>query len=230
MSKTAWIIFTAVVVLLLGGLVLYSRSSSPQIDVSALDANAIQAPSEQSGNIGDRVFKDTQSKVVLIEYGDFECPGCAGAHPGIKTLLEEYGDKISFVFRNFPLTSIHPNARAAAAAAEAAGQQGKYWEMHDLIYENQSAWKTASGTARTDLFTSYAEQIGLNTEQFATDIASDSVNQKVLFDQALGNKQSVDATPTFFLNGEKLSAAVSTGFSSGDLTEIKKLLDAELAK
>ena len=230
MSKTAWIIFTAIVVLLLGGLVLYSRSTSTQIDVSSVDANAVQAASEQSGNIADRVFNDTQSKVVLIEYGDFECPGCAGAHPGVKTLLAEYGDRISFVFRNFPLTSIHPNARAAAAAAEAAGQQGKYWEMHDLIYENQNAWKSASGTERTNTFSSYAEQIGLDTEKFAADIASSAVNQKVLFDQALGNKQSVDSTPTFILNGEKLSSAVSAGFSSGDLTEIKKLLDAALAE
>lgn len=230
MSKTAWIIFTAIVVLLLGGLVLYSRSTSTQIDVSSVDANVVQTASEQSGNIADRVFNDTESKVVLIEYGDFECPGCASAHPGVKTLLAEYGDRISFVFRNFPLTSIHPNARAAAAAAEAAGQQGQYWEMHDLIYENQGAWKTASGTERTNIFTSYAEQIGLDTEKFATDIASSSVNQKVLFDQALGNKQAVDSTPTFILNGEKLSSAVSAGFSSGDLTEIKKLLDAALAE
>lgn len=102
MSKTAWIIFTAIVVLVLGGLVLYSRSNSTQIDVSSLDANAVQAASEQSGNIGDRVFNDTQSNIVLIEYGDFECPGCASAHPGVKALLEEYGDRISFVFRNFP--------------------------------------------------------------------------------------------------------------------------------
>lgn len=230
MSKTAWIIFTAVVVLLLGGLVLYSRSTSTQIDVSSVDANVVQAASVQSGNIADRVFNNTESKVVLIEYGDFECPGCAAAHPGIKTLLAEYGDRISFVFRNFPLASIHPNARAAAAAAEAAGQQGKYWEMHDLIYENQSAWKGASGTERTDIFASYAEQVGVNAEQFATDIASSEVNQKVLFDQALGNKQAVDATPTFFLNGEKLSSAVSSGLSNGDLTEIKKLLDAALAE
>ncbi len=230
MSKTAWIIFTAIVVLLLGGLVLYSRSTSTQIDVSSVDANVVQAASEQSGNIGDRVFNNTESKVVLIEYGDFECPGCASAHPGVKTLLAEYGDRISFVFRNFPLTSIHPNARAAAAAAEAAGQQDKYWEMHDLIYENQNAWKTASGTERTDIFTSYAEQIGLNIDTFTADIASSAVNQKVLFDQALGNKQAVDSTPTFILNGEKLSSAVSAGFSNGDLTEIKKLLDAALAE
>jgi protein-disulfide isomerase len=228
MSKTAWIIFTAIIVLILGGLVLYSRSNSIEIDVSSIDAQIVQSASEQSGNIADRVFNNTQSDVVLIEYGDFECPGCAAAHVGVKTLLAEYGDRISFVFRQFPLTSIHPNARAAAAAAEAAGQQGKYWEMHDLIYNNQSVWSAADASSRTETFTSYAEQIGLNTDTFKADIASSAVNQKVLFDQALGGKQAVGSTPTFILNGEKLEEAVTSGFSNGDLTEIKKLLDAKL--
>ena len=138
MDKFRWIIFAAIIVLVLGGLIVYSRMNSTSVDVSNVDATAIIGPSEQNGNIGDHVYNDTESSVILVEYGDFQCPGCGSAHPYVKTLLEEYGDRISFVFRNFPLTSIHPNARAAAAAAEAAGLQGKYWEMHDVIFENQS--------------------------------------------------------------------------------------------
>ena len=228
MSKTTWIIFIAIVILVLGGLVVYSRSVSTKLDVSSVDASSILAASEQSGNIGDRVFNNTQSSVVLIKYADFQCPACAAAAESLKPLLEEYGDRISFISRNFPITQNHPNALAAAAAAEAAGQQDKFWEMHDIIYENQRNWGTADGTQRTTLFKSYAEQIGLDMTTFDTDIASSSINQKVLFDQALANKVGVNSTPTFIFNGERLPEAAATGILSGDLTELKKLIDAAL--
>ena len=216
------------IVLILGGLVAYSRMNSTSIDVSNVDATVPYAANEQSGDIGDRVFNDTESDVVLVEYGDFQCPGCAAAHPNVKTLLEEYGDRISFVFRNFPLTSIHPNARAASAAAEAAGQQGSYWEMHDLIYENQTTWANQNPNERLATFRGYAGQLGLDLTQFEADYASDAVNQKISFDQALGTKQNVDSTPTFFLNGEELSQEAAQGLLQGDLTALRALLDAEL--
>jgi protein-disulfide isomerase len=228
MSKTAWIIFTAIVILVLGGLVVYSRSNSTQLDVSSVDANSVLAASEQSGDIGDRVFNNTKSNVVLVKYADFQCPACAAAAESLKPLLEEYGDRISFISRNFPITQNHPNARAAAAAAEAAGQQNKFWEMHYIIYENQRNWGTADGTQRTTLFKSYAEQIGLDMTAFDADIASSSINQKVLFDQALANKVGVNSTPTFIFNGERLPEGAASGILSGDLTELKKLIDAAL--
>ena len=230
MNKVSWIIFSAIVILVLGGLIAFSRANSNTVDVSSIDANAISQPSDQNGQIGDRVYNDTVSDVVLIEYGDFQCPGCAAAHPNIKTLLEEYGDRISFVFRNFPLTSIHPNARAASAAAEAAGQQDKYWEMHDLLYENQADWQSADPAQRTATFKGYAESIGIDVAQFEADLASSAVNQKISFDQALGGKVGVDSTPTFFLGGEELPQEVSQGILSGDLTGLESLLDEALAE
>ncbi len=228
MGKARWIIFAAVVVLVLGGLIVYSRLSNPSTDVSNVNQNSIQTASDQNGNIGDHVFNNTKSDVVLVEYGDFQCPGCGAAHPNVKELLGEYGDDISFVFRNFPLTNIHPNARAAASAAEAAGLQGKYWEMHDLLFETQTTWQGQNPTERTDTFKDYAEQLNLDMTRFDSDFASQSVSQKINFDVAVGKKANVDSTPTFFLNGEKISEAAATGLLRGDLTEIKKLLDEKL--
>ena len=202
MSKQAWIIFSAVCVLILGSLIYFSNAN--RIDVSKVDTNAILQASENSGNIADHVVGKTDSKVILIEYGDFQCPGCGSAHPIVKKLSEKYKEQMVFVFRNFPITSKHPNARAAAAAAEAAGLQNKYWEMHNKIFESQDAWGSLGAKERTKFFTDYAAELGLDTTKFTLDLASDSVNKKISFDQALGKKAKADATPTFLLNGKKV--------------------------
>lgn len=224
-SKKTWIIFIVIVIGLLVGLVLWSRGSTPQVDVSNVDPNTVMAASSANGNIGDHVLGKADSKVLLIEYGDFQCPGCGTAHPRIKAIMNEYKEQIGFVFRNFPLTSIHPNARAASAAAEAAGQSGYYWEMHDRLFESQNAWENLSGAQRTDTFASYAEALGINRETFTTNLALESVNQKISFDQALGKKVSVDSTPTFILNGVKLDKNVW-----GDDAKLKEAINAELTK
>lgn len=202
MSKRAWIIFAGICVLVLGSLVYVSNQN--RVDVSKIDVSAIQQPAEASGLIGDHVYGKTDSKVVLIEYGDFQCPGCGSAHPTVKELSEKYKDQLTFVFRNFPITNIHPNARVAAAAAEAAGLQGEYWEMHNKIYENQSSWSNLSSSDRTGFFVNYASELGLDTGKFTQDLAGEAVSKKINFDQALGKKAGTDATPTFFLNGKKL--------------------------
>jgi protein-disulfide isomerase len=230
MSKLAWIIFGSVIVLILGGLIAYSRLNSPSANVASIDSNSIIAASEDNGQIADHTFGKTDSKVILIEYGDFQCPSCGGAHPQIKEITEEYKDKILFIFRNFPLTTIHPNARASSAAAEAAGQQGKYWEMHNLVFEKQDEWKALTGQERTDKFVSYALSLDLDKNRFVADMASASINQKISFDQALGKKSGVDATPTFFLNGEQLDSEISGSLVQGDTEKLKALLDSKLGE
>jgi protein-disulfide isomerase len=230
MSKLAWIIFGSVIVLILGGLVVYSRLNSPSANVSSIDHNSIVAASDANGQIADHTFGNTDSKVVLIEYGDFQCPSCGGAHPQIKEITEEYKDKILFIFRNFPLTTIHPNARAASGAVEAAGLQGKYWEMHNLVFESLDEWNTLTGQERTDMFASYALSLELDKDRFIADMAASSINQKISFDQALGKKAAVDATPTFFLNGEQLPADVASSVVQGDTSKLKALLDSKLAE
>lgn len=226
MDKKAWIIFSVVVVALLGGLVYLSAKN--KIDVSNIDATKVLAASEKSGNIADRVYGKKDSKVVLVEYGDFQCPGCFGAHPQIKAISEEYKDKIAFVFRNFPLTNAHPNARAASAAVEAAGFQGKYWEMHNIVFENQNNWKDASTSERDGLFTNYAVEAGVNKERFISDLANTNISKKISFDQALGKKVNVSGTPTFFVNGKLVDESVTSNVIQSDGAELKKLLDEAL--
>lgn len=203
MSKKAWIIFASACIVLLAGLIYVS--SKDKVDVSKVNADKIQSASAQSGNIGDHVFGKKDSKVVFIEYGDFQCPGCGSAYPTIKDVTEKYKGQVAFIFRNFPLTSLHPNAKAAAAAAEAAGLQGKYWEMHNALYANQSSWENLNTSQRTDYFASYAKNFGLDANKFKTDMASTKVNQKINYDLAIGKKIGVNATPTLYLNGKAVT-------------------------
>lgn len=216
MSKKAWLIFVAVVVLLLGGLIYLSNKNKVSIDTKAINTAAIQTANAQSGNIADHVFGKADSKVIFTEYGDYQCPGCGGMYPTVKELTEKYQGQIAFVFRNFPLTTIHPNARAAATAAEAAGLQGKYWEMHDALYESQNSWESLSSTLRTDFFVAKAKDLGISVDQFKQDLAKPTVNQKISFDQALGKKDNVNSTPTFFLNGKLIDQA-----TWGDKTKLE---------
>ena len=230
MNKVGWIIFSVIVVVVLGGLVAWARIANPPIDVSNVESNSIVAASVHNGNIADHTTGSETNKILLVEYGDYQCPSCAGAHPNIKTILDEYGDDITFVFRNFPLTSMHPNARAAAAAAEAAGLQDKFWEMHDMLYEKQNDWSSLDASERTIIFNSYATSLGLDLDKFETDFAGEDVNKKISFDLALGKKVGTTATPTFFLNGDKIDEQTSSGIVQGDLTEIRKKLDALVDK
>lgn len=225
MSGKGWIIFGAICVILFGGLVLWSGRD--RVDVSGVDTNKIQPAAADSGDIGDHVFGSKDAKVVLVEYGDFQCPGCGSAHPIVKALSEKYQDQLAFVFRNFPLTSAHPNARAAAAAAEAAGLQGKYWQMHNTLFENQDDWSSASTSERGGKFSNYAEQSGLNKSAFEATLSdkSASLNKKINFDIALGRKLNVSGTPTFYLNGTKMA---DNQFNSEEAFE--KALLAEFKK
>lgn len=226
MNKVGWIIFGAAVALLLGGLVVWQRIANPPVDLSGFENNSVIAAAEANGNIADHTKGSDENKILLVEYGDYQCPSCKGAHPNLKTLMEEYGDSVTFVFRNFPLTAMHPNARAAAAVAEAAGLQGKFWEMHDLLYDNQGDWSSADAGQRTSVFTRYAESLELDMAKFNEDIVASNVTQKINFDLSLGKSVGAQATPSFFLNGEELDSTSANGIVQGDLTAIKEKLDA----
>lgn len=149
-------------------------------------------------NSKDQFQGHANAAIELVEYGDYQCPHCGRAYPIIKQLQEAMGDKMKFVFRNFPLTNIHPDAMNAAVAAEAAGIQGKFWEMHDMIFEHQNR------LLENDLY-AYAQQLGLNVEQFQNDMLSETVLAKVEDDFESGMRSGVNGTPSFFINGEKFS-------------------------
>lgn len=200
MTKKTWIIFGIICVAIIGGLVYLSRSN--KIDVSDVNTSRPIAAESRNGNIADHVYGDGNSKVILVEYGDYQCPGCGSAYPIIKQVVEKYKGQIGFIFRNFPLTTIHPNALSAASTAEVSGQKGKFWEMHDALYESQNSWNQLSGADRTSFFAQLATNIGLNGNDVTSQLDSPSVQKKISFDQALGAKVGVSATPTFFI-GDK---------------------------
>ena len=145
-------------------------------------------------NPADHHEGNVSGAITLVEYGDFECPYCRRAHPLVKRLLKEKGNELHFVFRNFPLRKIHPHAYMSAIAAEAAGKQGKFWEMHDLIFENQNKLSK-------DYLLSLADDMGLDLAQFAIDSKSEAILSKIERDFDSGIRSGVNGTPTFFLNG-----------------------------
>src|SRR5712691_7261067 len=132
--------------------------------------------------------------ITLVEYGDYQCPYCGEAYPVVKRLQKELGKSLRFVFRNFPLTQAHPYALIAAEAAEAAALQGKFWEMHDLIYENQA-------DLEPDILPVWAEEVGLDLNKFGSAIKQGAVTKRIKEDLMSGMKSGVNGTPSFFING-----------------------------
>lgn len=204
MTKKAWLIFILICAVILGGLIYSSRQD--KVNVEDVNALSILPASDKNGNIADHVYGKKDSKVVLYEYGDYQCPGCGQAAPIVKQVAEKYKDKMALVFRNYPLVTAHPNALAAASVAEAAGLQGKYWEMHNKLYETQKSWeKLAAGNERTSYFATLASDLGLDTNKLAEDIDSSAVQKKISYDTALGKKQNITGTPTLYLNNKNVS-------------------------
>ena len=143
----------------------------------------------------DQQLGENNLGIEIIEYGDYQCPACAQVHPVVKQVLEKYGDYIGLAFRHFPLRQIHQNGQIASQAVEAAGKQGKYWEMHELLFDRQSDWSKEGNPE--DLFTQYAGEIGINGEQFKTDLKSNEVKDAVNADYESGVKANVSGTPAF---------------------------------
>ena len=134
--------------------------------------------------------------VTLVEYGDYECPYCGAAYPIVKEVQSRLGDGLRFVFRNFPITTSHPHAEQAAEAAETAAAQGKFWEMHDVLYENQRNLRDAD-------LRGYAEALGLDVERFDNEVAEHVHAPRVREDFMSGVRSGVNGTPTFFINGHR---------------------------
>lgn len=223
MTKKTWTIFILVCAGLLSWLIFASQSNKTAINVDDVKVAEVIAPNKYT-SIGDHVYGKRDSKVVIVEYGDYQCGGCAGNEPLAKKLRLKYQDSVAFVFRTL-IISGHQNARAATSAAEAAGLQDKFWEMHGKIYEHQDEWATASASERTDLFKSYALELGLNVDKFLSDMDGQTVKDKIAYDAAIVNKHKVAVTPTFFVNGEKVSDEDRV-----DEAKFSKLIDDALAK
>jgi protein-disulfide isomerase len=140
--------------------------------------------------------------VQLEEFGDFQCPPCGIFHPVLEQMHKEFGDKLRITFREFPLVPAHQHAVAAASSAEAAGLQGKFWEMHKLIYDHQAEWKDKPDVA--PIFEGYAKEIGLDVERWKKDAGGEQVAQRIFLDGRRGHSMGVRGTPTVFINGREV--------------------------
>lgn len=212
MSRRLWIVLLVVVFVGFAGLVWFSG------DKDAAQSGTAASNAADSTHITGK----QDAAVALVEYSDFQCPACGAYYPIVEQVVEKYKDRISFEYRHYPLASIHRNAFASARASEAAGKQGKFWEMYRLLFESQTAWAEA-GNAQT-IFEGYAEQLNLDMGAYKTDFASSATNSVINADIKEFNGRGLQrSTPTFLLNGKKIEPRIS-------LEDFSKLIDAELKK
>jgi protein-disulfide isomerase len=193
MSKQFVLILAALVVLF-GGILFFTKR----------DAGAPNGENGNGGTTTNHTLGEGTSGVTLVEYADFECPACYRFYPVLKELKEKYQDQITFQYKHFPLTEIHQSALLAARASEAAANQGKFWEMHDLLFQNQPIWSQQPNQAE-GVFRGYAEQLGLNMEQYDTDLKSSETNRIIQADRNEARRNGYNSTPTFILDGQQLT-------------------------
>lgn len=191
----------ATLLIVIGAAFLFGGSSSPTKESTKITEDQSKILVRETSHIKGAA----DAKVTLVEFGDFQCPACGAVHPVVDTLLKEYEGKVKFVYRQFPL-AIHQNAKAAAYAAEAAGAQGKFFEMYDALFQNQKDWE--SGKDAMKMFEEYADVVGLDVEKFKQDIADKKFEEVVQKDINDGYSLGINSTPTFFLNGEKMSGGL----------------------
>jgi protein-disulfide isomerase len=185
--KNPWVVVGVIMVVLFGGAIWYSSIATEKSNEGIVEMQQVKGNSEAA--------------VTLVEYSDFQCPACASFQPVLKEILSTYGEQIRFEYKHYPLP-IHPYAQQAAIAAEAAGQQGKFFEYHDALFENQNEWsKSATPVA---FFTKYAGDLGLDVEKFKQHQKSSLLRDAVRSDLREAQELGLTGTPTFYLNGEKM--------------------------
>ena len=209
MSKQFWAVIIVVIMALVGIFALTGKNATNS------------GTSSSSAQPTSHIVGQGTKGVTLVEYGDYECPYCGQYAPTVKAVQAKYGDAIRIQFRNFPLVNSHQNAFAAARAAEAAGLQGKFWEMHDALYANQGQWSNSRSPSQ--IFNQYATQLKLDMTKFKQDYASIKVNDMINADTAAGTKLNVQGTPAYYLDGKPIQVA-------NTLDAFSKVIDAEIAQ
>jgi protein-disulfide isomerase len=216
-SMKSWLLWGGLVLIIgaiLIGVSIAARQDNPDVN-SGADLT-VEGPVDGEWTVGGE-----GAAVSLIEYSDFQCPACRSYFSVLNEVKKAYGDNISFTYRHYPLRQIHEHAQLAGQAAEAAGVQGKFWEMHDLLFEKQNEW--SNGTFQKRKFIGYAEDLGLNTEQFEEDLNSSESKQKVNAGYNSGIRAGVNSTPSFFLNGQRIRPG-------GTPQSFNDLIDAEFER
>lgn len=232
MRKTTLAIVAALIIAF-GGLVIWSiiQKSASSADYADFNPNGIIGPNQYNGEIGDHVFGNADAPVLVFEYADYQCPGCATTYPRLKTLLDEYGDQLGIVYRSY-LLSYHQNGTAAASAAEAAGLQGYWAEYADLLFTNQAEWEYASVKERGEIFAGYFEQASGgagDVARFKSDMSSSNVRKKIDFDMGLGKYIEVASTPWIIVDGEHVDIT-NAGGEAGFLKIMREKINAALSK
>ncbi len=197
-----------------------SQNSKPNPAAGGAELSPVQNLAPVTDKDMTRGPKD--AKVTLIEYADFQCPACRYYHPVVNQLYDTYKNKVRFVYRFFPLANLHQHAMVSAEAAYAASLQGKFWEMGDLLFNNQDEWATASNYQQ--LFDRYAKQLGLDVARFDADMAAPSTLDAINASEDTGIKIGVTGTPTFIINGQQIVN------NPQDFAAFKQIVDQELQK
>ena len=203
-----------------GALVLLSAMVWGLAELASTPTQVVPAGtlSEAVSQTTDHLEGSPNAKVVLVEYSDFQCPACRLYYPVVKNIVSKYGQQIQVIYRVFPLPQ-HDKGYLAARAAEAAGVQGKFWQMHDKLFEGQILWTGKSEIEAIQTFTDYATQIGLDKTKFSSDMNSPAIADRIQRDLTSGVSSNVDATPTFFLNGAKLTDLTSYADLESDVAK-----------
>ena len=173
-------------------------------DFNEYDFYSVIEPTSDNGNIGDHIKGDANAPVLIFEYADYQCPGCASINSRVNKLVEELDGKLAVVYRSF-LLPYHQNGTAAASAAEAAGLQGYWKEYADKLFIEQSEWEYASASGRSEYFNRYFEEVTNgkgDLEKFKKDMASEEVSKKISFDMGIAKKMAVSGTPAFYIDGQ----------------------------
>ncbi|QQG50283.1 MAG: thioredoxin domain-containing protein [Candidatus Berkelbacteria bacterium] len=187
-----------VAVLAIVGFVIFGKNAKTSDPAAQVEAAALTDAGQQVRP--DSYKKGIENgKVIVVEWGDYQCPACQAADTEVTQIVSDFADRITFVFRHFPLPN-HKFSQLTATAVEAAGAQGKYWEMHAKLYGNQEEWSTASTSKAVELFVGYAKDLGIDTEKFRADLVGRVYNDKIARDLADAAAIGVSKTPTFFVN------------------------------
>lgn len=209
--KNPWVIIGLLATFLIIGSVIYSSSVTSQ--------------SNEGVEIKAHVKGDPEAIVKLVEFSDFQCPACASFQPVIKEIMEELGSGVSLEYKHFPLP-MHPYAERAARAAEAAGQQDAFFAYHDKLFENQAVWSRSPNP--NVMFFQYAEELGLDMEQFKRHLNASALRDKVRAEQQEGRALNVTGTPTFFLNGERMQITTFEDFYNQIVSALSPQVDFSL--
>lgn len=213
-TKFLGIILVLTLVLLFGGIFLLSRNQSSSDNIQG--KNVVQIDYSKGQKIGS-----DSAKVKVVEFSDLECPACLAVEPNVQKLRSDYPQQVQLIYRHFPLPQ-HVHSRQVATLAEAAGQQGKFWEMHDKLFETQTQWTSMSKDEATAFFLGLSKQLGLDENKIKQELESDAYAAKIDADIAEGQRLGVNSTPTFFVNGRKLNLRTFDELNTAVAQELKK--------